>query len=296
MPGLRKAVVVDLPRSRLALRQQRELAGRLAGEGYGTALIMPRTWKAALAPFFAGIPQRTGFVGEARYVLLNDLRSGEKKLQRMVDRCGALALPRGAAIPGDWPLPELKVTREDIDAWRKQRGLDGEKRPVVAFAPGAVGPSKRWPKDSYAAVARQLLADGFAVWILGGPGEKDLATQIVGDTEARDLTGTDLRDAILALAGAAAAISNDSGLLHVAAALGTPSIGIFGPTSPWHWAPLNPLAATIEAATAVPCRPCHKPVCRFGHHHCMTEILPEQVLAAVQRALKAVIPARVDPV
>src|ERR1700749_1576827 len=103
MPGLRKALVVDLPRSRLALGRQRALAARLKREGYGTALIMPRTWKAALAPFFAGIPERTGFVGEARYFLLNDLRSGEKKLPRMVDRCGALALPKGANIPKDWP-------------------------------------------------------------------------------------------------------------------------------------------------------------------------------------------------
>jgi heptosyltransferase-2 len=284
MPGIRKALIVDLPRNQLALRQQRALAARLRAEGYGTALVMPRTWKAALAPFFAGIPQRTGFVGEARYFLLNDLRPGEKKLPRMVDRCGVLALPPGAEIPADWPLPELRVSPDEIEAWRKRRGLD-DGHPVVALAPGAVGPSKRWPAESYAAVARKLLAEGFAVWILGGPGEKALAVDIVGDSAARDLTGTDLRDAVLAMAGAAAAISNDSGLLHVAAALGTPSIGIFGPTSPWHWAPLNPLAATIETTSALPCRPCHKPVCRLGHHRCMTEIAPDQVLAAVQKAL-----------
>jgi heptosyltransferase II len=290
MPELRQTVVADLPRRRLALGQQRALAQRLRREGYGTALIMPRTWKAALAPFLAGIPKRTGFIGEARYVLLNDARLGEKKLPRMIDRCGALALPRDAKIPADWPLPELKVSPDEISVWRKRRGLD-HNRPVVALAPGAVGPSKRWPKESYAAVARRLLADGFAVWILGGPGEKALAVDIVGETQARDLTGSDLRDAILALAGAAAAISNDSGLLHVAAALGTPSIGIFGPTSPWHWAPLNPLAATIETTAVLPCRPCHKPVCRLGHHHCMTEIAPDQVMSAVHGALKAALPA-----
>jgi heptosyltransferase-2 len=292
MPGVRKAVVVDLPRSRLAFGQQRALAARLKHEGYGTALVMPRTWKAALAPFLARIPERTGFIGEARYLLLNDLRPGEKKLPRMVDRCGALALPPGAAIPTDWPLPELKVSPDEVKAWRKQRGLDGENQPVVALAPGAVGPSKRWPKDSYAAVAQKLSADGFAVWILGGPAEKALATDIARDSQARDLTGTDLRDAILALGGAAAAISNDSGLLHVAAGLGTPSIGIFGPTSPWHWAPLNPLAATVETANALPCRPCHKPVCRLVHHRCMTEIAPDRVLSAVQRALAAAFPAK----
>lgn len=291
MPGLRQAVIVDLPRSQLALGRQWALAQRLKREAYGTALIMPRTWKAALAPFLAGIPERTGFVGEARYVLLNDARSGEKKLPRMIDRCGALALPRDATIPADWPLPELKVSPDEIKAWRKRGGLDNS-RPVVALAPGAVGPSKRWPKESYAAVARRLVADGFDVWILGGPGEKALAVDIAGETQARDLTGIDLRDAILALAGAGAAISNDSGLLHVAAALGTPSIGIFGPTSPWHWAPLNPLAATIETAAALPCRPCHKPVCRLGHHRCMTEIAPDQVIAAVRKAVANVVPAK----
>jgi lipopolysaccharide heptosyltransferase II len=292
MPGLRQAVIADLPRRRLALGQQHALAARLRREGYGTVLVMPRTWKAALAPYFAGIPERTGFIGEARFFLLNDLRSGEKKLPRMVDRCGALALPRGADISPDWPLPELKVAPAEAEAWRKKHGLDGNRRPVVALAPGAVGPAKRWPKESYAALAQKLLADGFAVWILGGPAETPLAQEIVGGTQARDLTGTDLRNAILALACAAAAVSNDSGLLHVAAALGAPSIGIFGPTSLWHWAPLNPLAATIETTSELDCRPCHKPVCRLGHHRCMRDIAPSQVISAVENILNGVFPEK----
>ena len=160
----------------------------------------------------------------------------------------------------------------------------------MALAPGAVGPSKRWPSAAYAALSRRLIAEGLAVWVLGGPDEKPLAGEIVGDTAARDLTGYDLRDAILALAAAGAAVSNDSGLLHVAAALGTPSIGIFGPTSPWHWAPLNPLAGIVETTTALSCRPCHKPVCRLVHHRCMRDIAPEEVMAATRRALAAVQP------
>jgi heptosyltransferase II len=290
MPGLRQAIVADLPRSRLALTEQLTLAKRLKRESYGTALVMPRTWKSTLAPFFAGIPERTGFAGEARFILLNDVRFGERALPRMVDRCAALALPAGAELPADWPLPELKVPRQDVEAWRQKCALNGDRRPVVALAPGAVGPSKRWPAAAYAELSRRLLADGFAIWVLGGPDEKPLAAEIVGDTAARDLTGHDLRDAILALAAASAAVSNDSGLLHVAAALGTPSIGIFGPTSPWHWAPLNPLAGTIEAITELPCRPCHKPVCRLAHHRCMRDIAPDQVLAAARRALAAVQP------
>jgi heptosyltransferase II len=285
MPGVRKAVIVDLPRGRLALAQQRALADRLKNEGYGTALVMPRTWKSALAPYLAGIPQRIGYVGEARFFLLNELRRGERTLPRMVDQCAMLALPRGTKQPPHWPLPELKVTLADITAWRARRNLPADGRPVVAFAPGAVGPSKRWPSAAYAALARALTDGGCAVWVLGGPAEKSLAAEIVGDTQARDLTGTDLRDAILALASASVAVSNDSGLLHVAAALGTPAIGIFGPTSPWHWAPLNPIAAAVRADSELPCRPCHKPVCRLGHHRCMRDISAAEVLAAVRGAL-----------
>jgi heptosyltransferase II len=291
MPGLRRSIVFDLPRSRLALTHQLALARRLRRENYGTALIMPRTWKSALAPFLAAIPERTGFVGEARYCLLNDLRHGERRLPRMVDRCAALALPAAAKLPRDWPMPELKVAHAEIDTWRRERGLAGDGRPAVALAPGAVGPSKRWPASAYTALTRRLIAEGLNVWVIGGPEEKALAGEIIAGTTARDLTGNDLRNAILAVATAALAVSNDSGLLHVAAALGTPTVGIFGPTSPWHWAPLNPLAATIETASRLDCQPCHKPVCRLVHHRCMRDIPPEQVFAAVRRALAPLVPA-----
>jgi heptosyltransferase II len=287
MPGLRQAIVVDLPRGRLSFAAQRALAARLKREDYGSALIMPRTWKSALAPFLAGIPQRIGWLGEWRFGLINDLRYGERKLARMVDRCAALALPARDTPPADWPLPELRVPAAEIAGWREHNGLTADGA-IVALAPGAVGPSKRWPAAAYADLARRLVAEGAAIWVLGGPAEAPLA-RIIADVgpQVHDLTGSDLRNAIIALAGADAAVSNDSGLLHVAAALGTPSIGIFGPTSPWHWAPLNPLAATIETTTELPCQPCHKPTCRLLHHRCMRDIATEQVLVAVRQALAA---------
>jgi heptosyltransferase II len=290
MPGVRKGVVVDLPRMRLAWSQHRALAERLRPEGYGQALVMPRTWKSALAPALAGIPQRTGFVGEARFGLINDLRSGERRLPRMVDRCAMLALPRGESAPENWPLPELKVSASELVPWRERLGLSPDGRPVVALAPGAVGPSKRWPIAYYADLARQLGAEGIRTWVIGGPGERDLALQILeaDPRHTSDLTGPDLRNAILALAAATAAVSNDSGLLHVAAALGTPAIGIFGPTSPWHWAPLNPIAAVIETSGELPCRPCHKPVCPLGHHRCMRDIAVDRVAVAARQAVAAV--------
>ena len=290
MPGVRKGIVADLPRMRLAWSRHHALAERLRAEGYGQVLVMPRTWKSALAPALAGIPRRTGFVGEARFGLINDLRFGERRLPRMIDRCATLALPRGDGAPAEWPLPELEVSPPELAAWRERLGLTPDSRPVVALAPGAVGPSKRWPIAYYADLARRLAAEGTRVWVIGGPGERELAAEIVraDPLHIRDLTGSDLRNAILALAAATAAVSNDSGLLHVAAALGTPAIGIFGPTSPWHWAPLNPIAAVIETASELPCRPCHKPVCRLRHHRCMRDIAVDRVAMATHQALAAV--------
>lgn len=287
MPGVRKGIVCDLPRKRLAIAQHRALAAQLRREDYGLALVMPRTWKAALAPFLAGIPKRTGFIGEMRFGLLNDVRRGERALPRMVDRCAALALAAGATAPSEWPRPRLDVPAAEIAAWRQRHGLNAEDVPAVAFAPGAVGPSKRWPLRHYASLARRLGDVGARIWIVGGPAEKELAQQLLQvGPHLHDMTGQDLRNAILALAAADIAVSNDSGLLHVAAAMGTPSIGIFGPTSPWHWAPLNPLAAVIQRGEPLSCQPCHKPACRARHHRCMHDIGPDAVFDAIVEALR----------
>ncbi|MEH6950075.1 lipopolysaccharide heptosyltransferase II [Nitrobacter sp. NHB1] len=285
MPGVRAGVVWDLPRSRLALTQQRGLARQLRAQGYGTALVMPRTWKSAIAPALAGIPERVGFVGEARFGLLNRWRWGERALPRMIDRKASLALPAGAERPSEWPAPQLRVSGEEVTRWRQAQGLGTG--PAVALAPGAVGSSKRW--TYYAEAARMLAELGIDVWVVGGPGEKAIAAEIMatGGPRVRDLTGSDLRNGILAMAAATIAISNDSGLLHVAAAIGTPTMGIFGPTSPYHWAPLNGLAATIQAKTSIPCRPCHRPVCTMNDHRCMRDIPAAEVVAIAEDVLAA---------
>jgi heptosyltransferase-2 len=248
MPGVRRAIVIDLPRRRIGVALQRQLAARLREENYGQALVMLRTWKSALAPYLAGIPLRTGFAGEFRFGLLNDVRWGERKLPRMIDRMGALAMAKGAILPPDWPLPELKVPPEQLERWRAQRGLAAEGRPIVTLSPGAVGAGKAWPAGHYGQLARALAKDGASIWVLGGPNETALAAHIAdaGGPRVRDLTSNDLRNAILALAAADASVTNDSGLMHVSAAIGTPTVAIFGPTSPWHWKPLNPIAAILE--------------------------------------------------
>jgi heptosyltransferase-2 len=248
LPGVRKGIIADLPRRRLPLSQYSALGKRLAQECYGTALIMPRTWKSALAPFLAGIPQRTGFVGEFRVGLVNDMRFGERKLERMIDCFIALASPKNAAFPEPYPLPRIEVPATEIENWLSRNGLRQSARPVVAMAPGAVGPGKAWPPQNYAELARQLTEQGADVWVLGGPAEKTIAAQIVqaGGASVYDLTGNDLRNAIVALAAADLAVTNDSGLMHISAAIGTPTVAIFGPTSARLWAPLNPLSAIVE--------------------------------------------------
>src|SRR3979411_2922197 len=295
MPGVRSGIVWDLPRSRLAVANQWGLAGQLHAGNYGTALILPRTWKSAIAPALAGIPERVGFLGEARSGLINRWRWGEKALPRFIDKDAALALPaggpvraararrRGAPLPPEWPVRQLLVPAGETDRWRQANGLGTG--PAVALAPGSVGASKRW--TYYPEAARLLAERGLDVWVVGGPGEKALAAEIAtaGGPRVRDLTGTDLRNGILAMAAASVAISNDSGLMHIAAALGTPTMGIFGPTSPYHWAPLNGLAATVQTKTVVPCQPCHRPVCTMNDHRCMRDIPASDVVAIAERLL-----------
>jgi heptosyltransferase II len=276
MPGVRAPIVCDLPRGRLAVAKQRALATELKAHNYATALVLPRTWKSALAPALAGIPERIGFVGEARFGLINRWRWGEKVLPRFIDKNAALALPDGAPLPPEWPVPQLKVGAGEVSRFRQAQGLG--QGMAVALAPGSVGPAKRW--TYYPQAARLLAERGLDVWVLGGPGEKAIATEIVaaGGPRVRDLTGTDLRNGILAMAAAKLAISNDSGLMHIAAALGTPTMGIFGPTSPYHWAPLNGLAATIQTKTTLPCQPCHRPICTMNDHRCMRDIPATDVI------------------
>src|SRR6516162_9812741 len=283
MPGVRSGIVWDLPRSRLALAKQWGLAALLRARGYRTALVLPRTWKSALAPALAGIPERIGFVGEVRFGLINHWRWGERALPRFIDKNAALALPDGAPLPGEWPVPQLRVPLGDAAQFRQANNLGSGR--AVALAPGSVGASKRW--TYYGEAAKLLAEQGLDVWVVGGPGEKALAQEIVatGGERVHDLTGTDLRNGILAMAAASVAISNDSGLMHIAAALGTPTMGIFGPTSPYLWAPLNGLAATVTTKTHVLCRPCERPVCRMNDRRCMRDIPASDVVAIARRVL-----------
>jgi heptosyltransferase-2 len=286
MPGVRDGIVWDLPRSRLALARQWGLAKILKARGYGTALILPGTWKSALAPALARIPERIGFVGEARFGLINHMRWGENALPRFIDTNATLALPDNAPRPPEWPVPQLRLAAGEVERWRQDQGLGSGM--AVALAPGSVGLSKRW--TYYPEAARLLAEQGFDVWVVGGGGEKAIAQEIVaaGGPRVRDLTGgPDVRNGILAMAAASVAIANDSGLMHIAAALDTPTMGIFGPTSPYLWAPLNGLAATVvQTKTQLACQPCQRTVCTMNDHRCMRDISASEVVDIAGRVLQ----------
>src|SRR6202162_921837 len=181
MPGVRAAIVWDLPRRRLAVAKQWALGALLRAKGYRTALILPRTWKSAIAPALAGIPERVGFVGEARFGLVDRWRGGEKALPRFIDKNAALALPDGAPLPPEWPVPQLRVSAEEVSRFRQARALG--QGTAVALAPGSVGASKRW--TYYPQAARLLAERGLDVWVVGGPGENATPGEIEGGGGAR---------------------------------------------------------------------------------------------------------------
>lgn len=286
MPGVRKAITFDIPRKKAAFSENFALAKLLGQEGYRSALIMPRKWKAAFAPWLAGIPERTGVFGEGRLFLLNDIRWDEKIHKRMIDQSCALALPKNAMLPNKWPLPQLSVSDAQAGEWRGRMNVAKGTR-AVALAPGSVGEAKRWLVAYYAETAKQLAQSGVEVWIIGGPDEKPFAKEIIehAGQGVRDFTGGKLSDGVIALSLAGAAVANDSGLLHVSAALGVPAIGMFGPTDPAKWAPINPVAELITHAPLLDCQYCMQYVCPLQHHNCMREVLPARVVESVKRAL-----------
>jgi heptosyltransferase-2 len=291
MPEVNHGIEMPVGHGRLGLRTRWQLARSLRGR-YDQAIVLPGSLKSALVPWLAGIARRTGYRGEQRYGLLNDMRQlRPAELPLMVQRYAALALdvraPVAADLPAELPRPRLRVDRARQAALRTNLGLDA-RQPAVALLPGAeFGPSKQWPLAHYAAAARSLLALGHAVWVLGSPKDAEAGRLIAEQAPGTiDLCGrTRLEDAVDLLAAASGCISNDSGLMHVAAALDVPLVALFGSTSPEHTPPLSPAAQVLRLG--LDCAPCFQRTCPLGHHRCLRDISPAQVLAALAPALPA---------
>lgn len=282
MPEVRHAIPLPLGHGQLGLRARWRLGRRLRDRVYARAIVLPNSWKSALVPFAARIPTRTGFTGELRLGLLSDRRHLDKaRLPRTVDRFAALAFASDAPLPEPLPAPQLHAG--DASAAVSRLGLVPAHAPILAMCPGAeYGPAKRWPAAYFAEVARKKVADGWQVWLLGSTKDTAPAAEVARLSEGacKNLVGrTSLAEAIDLLALARAVVTNDSGLMHVAAALGRPLVAVFGSSDPRHTPPLSPLATSLWLHLA--CSPCFARECPLGHWGCLRELSPDRVLQAL---------------
>lgn len=291
MPEVRQGIAMPLGHGQLGLRTRWRLGRQLAGAGYQQAIVLPGSLKSALVPWFAGIPQRTGFTGEQRYGLLNDRRPLDKQaLPMTVQRFVALAGPRAASASAAAPRytpPRLVADAANATRLRARLGLH-DTRPAVAFMPGAeYGPAKQWPAQHFAQLARTLIARGQQVWVLGSAKDQGIGQDIANAVAEPALRAqlhmlcgqTELGDVVDLLSLCAGAVSNDSGLMHIAAALGIPLVALYGSSDPRHTPPLS--ASARPLSLNLPCAPCFARRCPLGHTRCLNELRPERVLEAL---------------
>ncbi len=283
MAEVDEAIELPAGHGEIALGARWRLARRLRRCGYSHAYVLPRSAKAAWVPWLARVPQRIGYRGEMRYGLINCMYRANPAHERLVERYAALAFAPGTQLPTALPQPALtsKVVTRRVLFERLQ--LDPVARPII-LCPGAeYGSAKRWPVDSYAALATQLRAQGRAVWVLGSAREHALGAHIAQATPGvRNLAGaTTLAEAVDVLTVAAAVVCNDSGLMHVAAALGRPLVALYGSSSPRYTPPAITQAGIIYHA--LECSPCFKRECPLGHLNCLRGITPQEVMALLER-------------
>lgn len=282
MPEIRRGIAAETAHGEIGLAKRRRIAKDLKKEGYEQAIVLPRSFKSALIPWLARIPRRTGFRGESRFGLINDVRPFDPgELDQTVKRFMALGCDLSQ------PLSETRFPRLSIDKERQQTLLEtlqlDTRIPVVAMMPGAeYGPAKCWPLQNFATLAQHLDREGFSVWLLGSEKDRVAGDAIAADSAAINLCGTtSLADVIDLLGCAEQAVSNDSGLMHIAAAVGTHVHGIYGSSSP-HFTP--PLTERRDVHYLdLECSPCFERECPLGHMRCLKELTPETILTSIRR-------------
>jgi len=281
--------IVDSPfgHGQLSLKPRWRLARELAARNYDAVYVLPNSLKSALVPFMAGIPQRIGFIGESRYGLINVRHTLDKAaLPLMVERFAQLAEAPGAALPKPIFYPKIRSTAADQLKTLTELGLERPAR-IVAFCPGAeYGPAKRWPAAHFASLAKSLAERGYAIWLFGSPKDHAVAEEIsqLAPGLCRNLCGaTSLGQAVDLLAMTDLVVCNDSGLMHVAAALDRPLVTLYGSSSPGFTPPLSDQADILSLN--LDCSPCYKRECPLGHLDCLNKMTPERALAAALKRI-----------
>ena len=285
MPEVSNKIALPFKHGELAFWQRIQFGKSLKNAGYSQAIILTNSFKSALLPWAAGIPKRTSFLGEIRYGLINDIRTLDKtKLKKTVERFVTLGLDNDASLPKTIPKPHLNSASEA--AWILASGLDilDNKSKILGLCPGAeYGEAKRWPAKYYAEVANDALKSGWQVLLFGSDKDVPVTSHINHLTlnKCVDLGGkTKLGEAIDLMSLCDTVISNDSGLMHVAAALDRKLIAIFGSSNPYHTPPMS-TNAVIEYL-GLDCSPCFKRECPLEHLNCLNMIKPITVSQHIQ--------------
>jgi heptosyltransferase-2 len=284
MPEVARAIEMPLKRGELGLPKRFRLSRELAREAYDQAILLPNSLKSALIPFFAGIPERTGYLGEQRWGLLNDIRPLDKTvLRQTVERFVALGQDREAALPPLCPEPRLIVEEAEIGRVRDRFSLPDGPCKVLGLCPGAeYGPAKRWPARHYAGLASERLKRGWVVWLFGSANDREICEEVnqAAGGRCRNFAGlTSLSDAIALISLTDHVVTNDSGLMHIAAALGKKIVALFGSSDPKFTPPLTRKAKIVTLG--LECSPCFQRECPFGHFRCMNDIEPTRVGASI---------------
>lgn len=285
MPEVSRAIEMPLTHGEVKLKSRYQLAKNLRTHHYDQAIVLQNSFKSALIPWFARIPKRTGWLGEFRHFILNDVRKLDKKrYPLMIEQYMALGMDAHESLPEIYPYPEFKVIQlareKTLIKYNLTTHLD---RPLLALGVGAAyGPAKRWPEEYFAQIANQKLTEGWDIWLFGSEGDRPITNKIMQLTENRcvDMSGrTELFETIHLLSFASGVVTNDSGLMHMAAALKKPIIALYGSTSPAFTPPLSTNAKILKLDLS--CQPCFERICPLKHHRCMRDLTPAQVLTAM---------------